>query len=152
MRSVIALEPWSACEQEADALGKIHFNEVNDDSNRPYKLDHSAMTMLAFSGNLVVITARLAGKLIGYALWTVQKDPESADLLAAEQGPWFVEPSHPRVALDTWERSLRELQRMGVRLLTLHHLFKGRGASLKKFYERQGAKHVKEVYQLWIGT
>lgn len=151
MRSVIALEPWEACADEAQALGAAHFGEVNDDARRPYKLDRALMTMLAFSGALVVITARLGGTLIGYALWTVQRDPESSDLLIAEQGPWFVEPDHVGVGMATWKRSLAELKRVGVKMLNLHHHFQGRGSSLKRFYERQGGVHVKEVYQFWIG-
>lgn len=151
MRSVIALEPWEACADEADALGAIHFGEVNADGRRPYKLDRKLMTMLAFSGALIVITARLGSRLIGYALWSVEPDPESAGLLMSNQGPWFVEPGHPRVALSTWDRSIAELRRLGVKFVWPHYHEQGRGASLGKFYERQGAVHIKHVYQLWIG-
>lgn len=58
---------------------------------------------------------------------------------------------YPSVALKLWRRSLAELKMRGVQVVTPHHRQQGRGKGIGKFFERQGAVHVKSVYQLWIG-
>lgn len=154
MRGIaVALEPWPSSADDGEALGVAHFNEVDGgiEPRRPYKLDRRLMDAADSVGALLIITARKDGVMLGYFTWTVQPDPESEGLLYADQGAWFLKPGYPKVALAMWRRSIEELRALGVKVIMPHHRMQGRGANLGRFFKRQGAVHIKEVYQMWIG-
>src|SRR5690349_4194949 len=155
MRVTISLEPWASIAEDGEKLGAAHFEEVDGgvEPRRRFKLDLDQMTAAARAGALICSSARRDAVLVGYLTWTIQRDPEAVDLLWADQGAWFVDsgPGLRSVALGLWQRSLAELRLRKVQIITAHHRMQGRGQGLGRFFERQGAVHVKSIYQLWIG-
>lgn len=151
---VIALEPWAAFWPDAEVLANAHFDEVDGgvEPNRPFKLDLAMMGMADLMGTLKIITARVAGRMVGYLTWNVQFDVESEGLLIALQGAWFVAPGFPKVAVLLFDFSVKALRSMGVRCIFPHHRVQGRGANIGRFFKRRGAKKIQDGYCLWIGT
>src|ERR1700744_645537 len=98
----VALEPWSAdLWAEMKPHAEAHFEEVDGgvEPRRKFKLDEPLMQAIADAGSLKTVIARCEGKLVGYYTWNIQPDVESAGLLIAQQGAWYVDPGHPRVAV-----------------------------------------------------
>lgn len=149
----IGLEPWSdALWADARALAEAHFEEVDGgvEANRPFNLDQAFMLRLAEGGVLKVIVARRDGRLVGYYTWNVSFDVESQGLLIAQQGAWYVEPGHPRLAFRMFRKARAELKALGVKIIFPHHRTQGRGAGLGKFFKREGAKEIQHTYSLDI--
>jgi len=151
----VALEPWTAdFWREAKPLALAHFEEVDGgiEPNRPFDLDEAFMSALAERNVLKLLAGRLNGELVGYLTWNVTLDVESRGLLIGMQGAWYVAPGHPRLARMMFEASKTELRAMGVKMLFPHHRTQGRGASLGRFFKRQGATKIQDTYSLWIGN
>ena len=152
---VIGSEPWDSLWPEIDALFAEHFNEVEGDLavNRPYKLDEPAMRAMNTAGMLRIITARVDGILAGYCMWQVTPDVESAGMLIAQHGPWFVRKVHAHLMLGPklFNASLVDLRALGVKNAFPHHRLQGRGAKLGAFFRRLGAVETQRTYSLWLG-
>ncbi len=150
---VVAVEPWGSLWPEFNELAKKHWTEVevDTDKRREMKADAALLAKLQASNSLLCVTARQDGRLIGYLTWTLSPDPESAGLTIGDQGAWYVEEGHARVARRMYDRSIAEMKRVGVKCIYPHHRLNGRGHSLGKFFTRLGAVPEKQVYSLWIG-
>jgi hypothetical protein len=152
---LIGHEPWDAIWPEIDALFAEHFNEVEGElaENRPYKLDEPAMRALAVAGVLRICTARVDGALAGYCMWQVSRDVESAGMLIAQHGPWFVRKVYAHLMLGPklFDASIRDLRKLGVKNAFPHHRLQGRGAKLGAFFRRRGAVETQRTYSLWLG-
>lgn len=149
------VEPWSeALWADLKPLAEAHFEEVDGgvEPNRRLKLDLAIMAGLRDAGALLVLVARSAGRAVGYFTWQIALDPESEGLLAGYQGAWYVAPGYPRAALRLFDLSVAELKARGVQIVFPHHRTQGRGATLGRFFQRRGAKHIQQNYSLWIGT
>lgn len=147
----IALEPWSAAWwSEARPLAELHFEEVDGgvEANRSMNVDEGQMARLSDAGVLKLVTARLDGRMVGYYTWNVSLDVESAGLMIAQQGAWYVEEGHPRLAIQMFDASVSELRKLGVRFAYPHHRLQGRGANIGKFFKRCGAKPIQITYSL----
>lgn len=151
----IGLEPFASIWPEVDALGAAHFEEVDGgiEPNRPYRLDVALMQQLENIGCLKIITARVKGHLAGYCTWNITPDVESAGLLIAQQGAWFVGKDFDRLHLGTkmLKMAITELRKLGVKNIFPHHRLQGRGARLGLLFRRMGAKEIQHTYSLWIG-
>lgn len=147
-------EPWGPLFwSEAEALAEQHFEEVDGgvEPRRKLKVDVALMDALRDAGALKIITARKNGKLVGYYTWNISRDVESEGLLIAQQGAWFVAPSHPRVAVLMFDKAVQTLRDCGVRCIYPHHRVQGRGANIGRFFQRRGATKIQDTYSLWIG-
>jgi hypothetical protein len=121
------------------------------ETGRPFKLDQAAMKLLDQAGVLKTVCARLDGRLVGYYTWNIQRDVESEGMLIAQQGAWYVEPGHRKLAFLMFARAKSELKALGVEYIYPHHRTMGRGCNLGRFFERQGAVRIQETYSLRIG-
>jgi hypothetical protein len=152
---VIGPEAWDSIWPEADALFAEHFSEVEGylAENRPYKLDEPAMRAMAVAGMLRIVTARVDGVLAGYCMWQVTKDVESAGMLIAQHGPWFVRKAYAHFMLGQklFDTSLADLRAIGVKNAFPHHRLQGRGAKLGAFFKRRGAVETQRTYSIWLG-
>jgi hypothetical protein len=152
---VIGPEPWDAVWPEIDALFAEHFSEVEGElaANRPYKLDEPAMRGMSVAGMLRIVTARVDGVLVGYCMWQVTRDVESAGMLIAQHGPWFVRKGYAHLMLGPklFDASIADLRAIGVRNAFPHHRLQGRGAKLGAFFRRRGAVETQRTYSLWLG-
>lgn len=152
---VIALEPWNSVWPAIDALFAEHFNEVEGDlaHNRPYRLDEPALRWMNMIGVLRIMTARVDGILAGYCMWQVTRDVESAGMLIAEHGPWFVAKRYAKLLLGRklFDASIADLRAIGVKNAFPHHRLHGRGAKLGAFFRRRGAVETQRTYSMWLG-
>lgn len=154
----IGWEAWDRFWPEADALVATHFGEVAGDlePHRPYKLDSDVLKQACDIGLMKIMTARADGRLVGYLTWNVHLDPESAGLLVAYQGGWYVadEPGLAKLGLGLklYRRSVEELKKLGVKYAFPHHRNRGRGAKLGMLFRRLGAVEVQTGYSLYLGT
>lgn len=146
---------WPELWPEIDNLGLQGFAEVNAGlvAERPYRLDCGLLQRLDDQGILRTVIARRGSCLIGYIMWLVSKDIESAGLLVASQAAWYTLPGqgYGGVAGKLWDKSIEELKRLGVQMLLPHVRRQGRGKSLGRWLEARGAKPLAELYCLWIG-
>jgi len=153
---VIGPESWDSVWPEIDAVFAEHFSEVEGDlaSNRPYKLDEPAMRAMNATGQLRIFTARVDGALAGYCMWSVTKDVESAGMLIAQHGPWFVREAFKHLWLGPklFDASIADLRAIGVKNAFPHHRLQGRGAKLGAFFKRRGAVKMQETYSMWLGA
>lgn len=151
----IGLETWDAVWPEINSLFEEHFGEVEGDlaTNRPYKLDEPIMRAMATAGVLRIFTARVNGALAGYCMWQVTMDVESAGMLIAQHGPWFVRKSYASLMLgpQLFKASVADLRSIGVKNAFPHHRLQGRGAKLGAFFKRLGAVETQRTYSLWLG-
>lgn len=150
----VQIEPWTdEFWSDAKILAESHFEEVDGDIElrRQLNVDTEIMKMLSDSGVLLLITARKNSKLIGYYTWQIMPDIESAGLLIAQQGAWYVNPGHPKIAVQMFDKSVKELKKRGVKCIFPHHRSQGRGKDIGKFFKRRGAKLIQHTYSLWIG-
>ena len=152
---VIGPETWDSVWPEIDELFAEHFNEVEGDlaQQRPYNLDEPTMRAMYAAGQLRIVTARVGGALAGYCMWQVTKDVESAGMLVAQHGPWFVQQKfgHLMLGQKLFDVSLADLKLIGVKNAFPHHRLQGRGAKLGAFFKRRGAVETQHTYSLWLG-
>lgn len=151
---IIGPEPWDSIWPEVDTLGAAHYGEVcRSEPNRPYKLDSDSMRAMNAAGTLRIFTARIDGILAGYCMWSIAKDVESAGLLIAHHGPWFVKEEFKALHLGgkIFDASVDDLRKIGVKCAYPHHRLEGRSPKAGAFFRRRGAVKVQETYSLWLG-
>lgn len=149
-RLIVREESFYTCWQECDALGKLHWDETHADweASRPYNVDWNELEAQFRSGALHIVSARVAGKLVGYMFWHIFPDPESRGLWLANMGPWFALAGNAKAAHKLYIHSLDMLRGYGIDNAILHHRTLGRGANLDKFYLRHGAKLIQQNFLL----
>jgi hypothetical protein len=150
----IDLELWSeAWWRDARTLAEAHFQEVDGgvEPRRRFKLDERLMGLLDEAGSLKILSARLAGEMIGYFTWNITPDVESEGLIIAQQGAWYVAPGNPGVGAKMFDRSVQVLKQFGVQCIFPHHRVQGRGSHIGRFFESRGAKLIQYTFCLWIG-
>jgi hypothetical protein len=152
-RVVVAREPFGSMWPEGEALAASHWQEVESEAppQRKFNPDAVALNQYSCRNLLVAITAREAGKLIGYYTWTISGDLESKGLVVANQAAWYLSPGYPKVAVRMFERSVAELKLASVKCIYPHHRLIGRGRHIGKFFTRRGAVPSQVNYTLWIG-
>jgi hypothetical protein len=152
---VLGPERWDAVWPEIDALFAEHFSEVEGElaANRPYNLDEPMMRAMDAAEILRIFTARVDGVLAGYCMWQVTRDVESAGMLIAQHGPWFVRKAYASLMLGPklFDHSIADLRTLGVKNAFPHHRLNGRGAKLGTFFKRRGAIETQRTYSLWLG-
>lgn len=153
----IRAEPWIQVEAQLSRLGRIHFNEVEDnvEPRRQYELDCEQVRAIAALGLQLTYVGRIDGEIVGYCMWSINHDPESKGLLVANQGPWFAldraDVRRYRIGMKLWDRSVETLKQRGVQCIFPHHRLEGRGADLGAFFRYRGAKEIQRTYSMWIG-
>jgi len=152
---VVDAEQWDSVWPEIDGLFAEHFAEVEGDlaTVRPYKLDEPSMRQMSTAGVLRITTARVDGILVGYCMWQITPDVESAGMLIAQHGPWFVrkDQAHLMLGPKLFDASIADLRALGVKNAFPHHRLQGRGAKLGAFFRRRGAVETQRTYSLWLG-
>ena len=148
----VGIEPWRTAWPDAAPLATAHFNEVaaNDEPWRKFVPVISVMEQLCDNGIMKCITARRAGRFLGYMTWMVMPDIESYPLNCAQQGAWYADPAARGVGLRLLRRSIHLFRRMGIDYLSLHHRLNGRGADLSRVFSRAGAVAHQHNYNLFL--
>lgn len=140
---------------DAIDLARVHFLEVEGPlaGNRPFKVNANEMQKYDEMGVIRCVTARLAGKLIGYATFSIMPDVESMDLVFANQGAIYASPLHAKLNLCSkmLDFAIAGLKALGAKYVLLHHRLLGRGAKMGALLRRKKAVPIKHEYYLWIG-
>jgi hypothetical protein len=144
----IGAEPWEAFVDEAEDLANAHNREVYEGTMPKLLLDRQQLAALSAANAVLTLSARANGRLIGYLLWTIGRDPEASGQLVAYQGPWYVLPDWGRVGLRLFKASLPLLRRWHPDRLEIHHPVRGRGATLSAWFTRLGATPIHIRYSL----
>ena len=135
----IGLEKVKDVWQEAEKLAAAEYKEIED--RRSPTPDWKSIIGLNDVGMFQALIARVDGRMIGYFTWMVDFDLESKGTLIANQTMWYIEPGHSAVvASKMFDMAVQCFEKLGVRYAYLHHTLKGRGAKLRRFYERKGAE------------
>lgn len=149
----LAAESWDKFAPDATDLFSLHGAEVGElDTRRPLKVNWGAAEAAAKAGILRIWTARDDGQLVGYLVWYLIHPLDSATTLAAEMGPWFVDPGWRRQGLGTQMmlRSISDLRLEGIQQIYPHFRTRG-GEHVGKMLEALGAVEIERVMSLWIG-
>jgi|KBSMisStaDraftv2_1062788.scaffolds.fasta_scaffold00169_23 hypothetical protein len=146
-------EPFDSAWADAEPLALAHSREVNNGERKghPFKLDVELLRQMEQMGRFLVMTARLNGKLVGYLSWTLTEDAESAGVMIADQGAWYVDTATPGFGKKMLDKSIVDLKRLGIHSIQFHHQLHGRGAKLGALFTRLGAVELQHRYGLWIG-
>jgi hypothetical protein len=90
-----AVEPFVDVWSEARPLTRPHWDEIAKNKEL-LKLnpDLQKYELLERSGNLLLVTARGDGKLVGYFLWIIAPHPHYRHVLTAEEDLHFLSPEY----------------------------------------------------------
>lgn len=148
----IGPEDWGDMEDEALALGEAHFHEASVELPDCYQYDPNVELLyrLAQTNAQRSWSVREGGRLVGYLLFFLYPDIQSAEVLVADQGPWYVRPgTRGLVGLKMLKRAVADLKADGVRVINLCHPVVGRGAKLGLAFARMGAVEKERKYVLY---
>ena len=155
---VIELTNWAGIWPEAEGLMAAHHEELEGQSplakRMPFQIDYKWAQALDSAGALSIVAARADGVLVGYCIWYLGPNLESAGIKVASQGPWYVEQSwRGRAGMKLFDRSLEQLRNLGVQCAYPHHWLFGGGIRLGEYFvKKYGAEELEHVYGLWIGA
>jgi GNAT superfamily N-acetyltransferase len=105
---------------------------------------------LEAAGQLQILVAREAGRMVGYMLFIVRPHPHYADVLCGFEDAYFLAPAHRKgwTGIRLIRESMRYLKARGVQRVFIHtKLSKDVGRALKFL----GLAHTDEIYSAWIG-
>lgn len=149
---VFAEEPFVDFFRDGQALFREHFAETGPmDDGMPLNPDAKLGAIMADMGLLRVITARLAGKLIGYLMFIIERNAESREIIQAVQLPFFVTKAYRGLGLQMHRFAVQLLRDLGVKRLVLRAGMRASGPRLAILYKRLGAKEDARMFTLWIG-
>lgn len=143
------VEAWSACLPELKALFPAHYETLSSHKGRfPLAPDFARYARIEATGELVLVTLREAGRLVGY--WTQSVGPglHYRDCLTALFDMWWIEPgTNPAGVLILARAVERELTRRGVALW-----FAGEKAAhpRERLYEAMGMSMVERTWAKWL--
>lgn len=147
-------EGWDSFYPECLSVVAEHAAEIGEiRPEMPFDPDYDLAAALDRDGRLGLITARAAGRLVGYLFFAVSRSIESRTVLCATQGACFVLPEFRQQATGPrmFKAGIEEMKRMGVKMVYLRHGPRGSSKKLGSLYRRMGAEHTGNDYTLWIG-
>jgi hypothetical protein len=142
---VIRFEAFKDCWSEGSQLVRAEAKEV-EPYGRDFNPDINSIITNEMLGVFRIIVARIDGRLVGYLTFMIDFDLESYGTLIANQTAWYLEPGHFGVAHKMYFFAVEEFKRLGVKFVYWHHTINGRGKSLGKFFERNGAHLMSMTY------
>lgn len=146
-------ESWNAIWPECNRLMEEHFNEVREDTiTRPFKVDYEGAARLDEAGVMEVFAAREDDRLVGYLIWFVVPDFESAGNKMAAMGPFYSVEEAKGAGKMLWVAGLRRLRELGIKFATCHHSsFGPRQENAKRLFESSGGYQFEVKYALKLG-
>ena len=149
----LGVEPWESFWPDIAAKAASHHSDTHRGEayeGRAFDLDEAGFAGLAASGQLLICSARLNGRVVGYCLWVLGKALQARGTLVARQGPLYVEPGNYGIAhkLLYWARE--HLPSLGYREIEFQANVHGRSPGLGRALERLGARPVKTIYSLSV--
>src|SRR5215469_9788206 len=135
---------WPDCEE----MARAHWYEVRRNGETfPYEVSVSAWENIFKAGLMQINTARSEGQLVGYLIWFVTENLESAGQKVATMGPFYVRPEWAGAGKRLWMGSLDRLRVLGCKAARPHRSFHGeRRLRADKFFRAMGAEPYEMVY------
>lgn len=150
---VVGKASWADIWPAGEALFLEHRAQiVNEKPLIPYNMDFELAGQYDSLGIMECAAAHANGVLIGYCIFFVSPSIESAGIMCASQGPWFVtaEWRSSSVAFKLWKQVIEQLRLREVRHV-LAHRYERSDPRLDDFFIRQGAERFAHVFSLVIG-
>lgn len=146
------VETLNDCLSEIETLLQAHFEEI---STHKDKLGYPNMDKVAYygaenRGGLHIVTARQAGKVVGYYVAFVNPHLHYAHKLVAVTDVYYLTPDVRKgfAGLKLFKEAERTLKMRGVqRVFSGTKLHKDMG----KLFERLGWQETERLYVKWIG-
>lgn len=145
------VEPWASYRRDCDTLWVEHYDEIAGDKARmPMRPDEALFRNLEAAGQLQIMTAREAGKLVGYMLFAVRPHPHYADVLCGFEDSYFLSAPYRRgmAGVRLIRESLAALKRRGVKRVFIHTK---KAKDIGRVLAFLGLTHSDEIYSAWIG-
>lgn len=149
----VGRESWATIWADAKPMGEDNYLEVNNGARlgHPFAPDDALISEAERQGVFFGFSARCNGRLVGYASWSIHRNPESAGMILADQGALYAQPGHPRIGRKLFDVGLAHMRKTGAHEAQLHAPFAGRGVGLGRLYQRLGARPVQTRYALPLG-
>lgn len=133
---------------EAMPMTTDNYEEVRQPNDPDYDLNIPLYSHMAQLGNLLVVTARVDGELVGYTMFVVAHDPHSQDDLQANQDVLFVRQGSRKTMLGAGlgliDKAEELLKARGVKVVYQHvKVYKDYSPML----ERLGYDFVEKIYK-----
>ncbi len=146
MAVAIQREAFGDCFDEAIPLLRRHWQEIAHYPDIPLDPDVAKYHALDDADALRVFTARLDGKLVGYAVFFVNRNLHYRSSVQAVQDVIYVDPDHRRstIGLKLLRYCEDALRMEGVQ--AIYHHVKAAHPALGKIVERMGYEIVDVIY------
>lgn len=159
MRSLVTpctfqAERWGGFYPECLPLMKMHSDEVGlYHPKMPYDPNVEEGERMDAAGRGIVVTARAAGRLVGYLCFYFFFNLESKRVLCAGQSGTFMHPDFRPGGnwLSLYAEAIRLMKARGVQMLYPRHGKRGGGPDMALFFKKLGAEENGRDYTLWIG-
>lgn len=145
------LEDWATYFQDCQALWVEHYDEIAVTKDKmPMRPDVETYVALEQMGRLQIITAREAGRMLGYVVSVIRPHMHYADVLTGYEDAYFLTKSHRRgmTGVKLIREAVKHMQAVGcqkVFFMTKASLDMGR------IFERLGFVKTDIVYSKWVG-
>jgi hypothetical protein len=149
---VLAEERWEAFAPDGLGLIADHYAEVGSYEHEEFDLNIPLIESMSSAGLLQIVTARAAGLLVGYLVFTITPSLKARSELNAVQAPFYVRPAwRGFTGLKMHREAIRLLKAKGVKRLTLRSGVRGVGGRQDAIFRRLGATDDGHMFNLWIG-
>lgn len=149
---VIQEETLADVRRDGEALLVAHAVEVGPRDGAPFRANWPLFERLAENGMLHVVTARSAGRLVGYLMHLLGPSLENGNLLVATQGAFFVARPFRGAGARLASEAVRMLWARGVNEISMHDGAYQDGHRLGALWLRLGARPRGRVYTLTSET
>jgi hypothetical protein len=146
-----AVEPWAQYLADCGELWREHYDEIAGDKARmPMRPDAARFETLEAAGQLQIVVAREAGRMVGYMLFVVTPHPHYADVLCGFEDAYFLSMPYRKgwTGVRLIRESLRCLQARGVQRWFIHTK---KAKDMGRILQFLGGAHADEIYSGWIG-
>jgi GNAT superfamily N-acetyltransferase len=144
--AVIAEEHLDTCLQEALPLLEAHWREIASWDDIPLQPDYDRYVQAEARGQLCIVTARVEGRLVGYAVFFVATNGHYSGSLQAVQDILYVDRSRrgAMVGIRLVAAAERILAARGVQVV--YHHVKRKHPLLGELLARKGYEAVETIY------
>jgi hypothetical protein len=130
-------------------LFAAHYAEAGSFDGLPLDPDVDMALALEAQNQLLVMTARQDGHMVGYIVFLINPSFESRGVLLGFQNIFYVKPElRGKLGKKLRDAAKARLLEIGVSFLMLRSGVRARGPHLKAMYAREGALALGELYML----
>lgn len=149
----IQTERFGAFSRDGMALFAEHYDEAGSFDGVPLDLNWKMFEAMDATNGLLVMTARVAGSLVGYILFLISDSLENRTMRVGYQNAFFVLPEfRGHLGRRLHEHALAELRQRGIATAVMRSGVLASGPKQARYFERLGAKSLGTLYLLRLGA